>query len=152
MVLKSSKGGEPCVKLLQTRFLQNSHLQHLQQGWRLLVHRMTAGKCWLVEPSRASRMGYSYITCYRVLKSCGHGGHMNFDKEALKYQLPFSKASGLGTSLLSVWCWEEIAANSMLPMFKIPARILYTECTSWKGHGEPCSDVVGTAPDELLTL
>lgn len=53
-------------------------------------------------------------------------------------QLPFFKASTLGTSLLSVWCWEEIAANSMLPIFKIPAKILYTECTSWKGQQELC--------------
>lgn len=43
---------------------------------------------------------------------------------------PFSKASEFGTSLLSVWCWDVMEANSMLPVFKMAERILYTELTS----------------------
>lgn len=59
----------------------------------------------------------------------------------VKKHIPLSKASGLGTSLLSVWCCEEIAANSIFPVFKIPVSILYTEYTSCKRWQEALSRI-----------
>lgn len=142
MILKSSEGGEPLGKLsCHRRLFCRTTICNIE-GECCCTPECPSGKYWLMEPSRAHRRMLQLHHIYRFLENCGSERHELWQESTYEHQLPFSKASALGTSLLSVWCWEEIAANSMFPIFKIPARILYTECTSWKGHWEPCLEAI----------